>query len=626
MRQPEEFDAFYKDARDRLLAQTYALTGDLGAARRAVRDAFVAAWHRWRKLSGLGDPEAVVRPHAFRLAQRRSTARVWHREKGIDAEVRATLEALGRLSSAQRRALVLTQLAAVSMPEMARELGVPLERAERELQSGTSALSLALDVPGSDLRARFEALARAVEGRGRFPRPSIVRRDGAARRRAQTLVGAVGVVAAVVATGSLVTDAAGVRPTLEAHDADSSSTPGTPTVAPGEVDDGVAVALPESALLTATDLGDAYGGRAWTAGRTIDNSTGNGLALPCQLARYADPSGTAGLLRTFSAGRSGARPALEATQLTESSARRRSARQTYRTTAGWFAGCAEPRMQLLGTRTPTGVGDESVQIVLRSHTAPVTTYVVGVARTGLFTTTTVVASDGSGTPDRGAPATVLAAGVGGLCALPGGGACAPARVELAERDPLPAGRQPALLSEVDLPAVPGIRDPWVGTQPKRALTNAAATGCDRTSFDGSFRGARFTRDATRTFVVPGADLPREFGLTETVGALPAARAAALVAQVRERLAGCAERDLNTEVDEITDRDDGPTALTAWRLQVEVSDARTITFLMAIIRDRTSIAQLTFIPAPRATVGTDDFVYLAERAAQRLRLLPRPVTR
>ncbi len=58
----------------------------------------------------------------------------------------------------------------------------------------------------------------------------------------------------------------------------------------------------------------------------------------------------------------------------------------------------------------------------------------------------------------------------------------------------------------------------------------------------------------------------------------------------------------------------------------MSDARTITFLMAIIRDRTSIAQLTFIPAPRATVGTDDFVYLAERAAQRLRLLPRPVTR
>ncbi len=31
MRDPNEFDAFYKDARERLLLQTFALTGDLGA-------------------------------------------------------------------------------------------------------------------------------------------------------------------------------------------------------------------------------------------------------------------------------------------------------------------------------------------------------------------------------------------------------------------------------------------------------------------------------------------------------------------------------------------------------------------------------------------------------------------
>ena len=131
MRQPDDFDAFYKDARERLLVQTYALTGDLGASRRAVREAFVVCWHHWRKLSRHERPEDHVRPHAWRLAQRKHTARVWHREKDITPDTRATLDALGRLTMQQRRVLVLTQLASVSMDQMAQEVGLPLERPER---------------------------------------------------------------------------------------------------------------------------------------------------------------------------------------------------------------------------------------------------------------------------------------------------------------------------------------------------------------------------------------------------------------------------------------------------------------------------------------------------------------
>ena len=93
-----EFDAFYKAARDRLLLQTYALTGDLGAARSAVRDAYVVAWHHWRKTSRLDDPESSVRPHAWRHAARRATVRPWHKEKRLDADNLATLEALASLT------------------------------------------------------------------------------------------------------------------------------------------------------------------------------------------------------------------------------------------------------------------------------------------------------------------------------------------------------------------------------------------------------------------------------------------------------------------------------------------------------------------------------------------------
>ncbi|MDO9455111.1 hypothetical protein [Nocardioides sp.] len=619
MRQPDDFDAFYKDARERLLAQTYALTGDLGASRRAVREAFVVGWHRWRKLSRLEQPEEVVRPHAWRLAQRNHTARVWHREKDIAPEVRATLDALGKLSIAQRRALVLTQLASVSMPQMAREVGLPPEQAERELQSGAASLALALDVETVELRAVFERLGASVHGRGRWPRATIVRRSGAARRRTHTIVGVLGAVAAVVISGSLVTDAAGVRPSL---DEAGTRVPLLPVGPVRASDTPVAVTLPESSLLVPTDLQERYAGR-WAQVRTGDNSAGNGLAVPCQRDRYADPRGKATLVRELeSPGRGGAGRTV-AVQLTEASATTRAARRTFRTTAAWYAGCTESQVQLLGTRTPTAVGDEALQFVLRRWRSPVTTYVIGVARTGGYTTTTAVRLVGDATPDREAGAALLAAGVGKLCALPEGGGCAPDAPDVVDRDPLPTGQRPALLSEVDLPPVTGVRRPWVGTEPSRPTTNAAATGCDSTSFSDPFKGARFSRTATRTFVVPEADLPQEFGLTETVGALPVGRAQALVEQVRSRLASCPERDLNTEVEELSRTDTKAFSLTAWRLDIKVTDARSVVFYMAIVRARTGVAQIGFVPARGADLQPGAFLALAVRARARLAQLPAP---
>src|ERR671921_271619 len=74
-----DFDEFYLASRRRLVLETYALTGDLSAARTAVRDAFEAASHHWRKVSRLPDPEEWVRPRAWAMAQRRHVARLWHR-------------------------------------------------------------------------------------------------------------------------------------------------------------------------------------------------------------------------------------------------------------------------------------------------------------------------------------------------------------------------------------------------------------------------------------------------------------------------------------------------------------------------------------------------------------------
>ena len=214
MKRADEFDAFYKDARSRLLLQTYALTGDLPAARSAVRDAFIVAWHHWRKVSRQDDPEASVRPYAWSHAQRRHTARIWHRDKTLDPEARATLEALGKLPLAQRKTLLLTHLASLSMGEMAREAGMSRAEAEKKLQLATSQFSVHRSVPTTSIRSLIEALRGPVDAAS-WPRPTIVRRAGAARRRTHTLIGVAAAAVAVVLSGTLVTDLDGVRASLD---------------------------------------------------------------------------------------------------------------------------------------------------------------------------------------------------------------------------------------------------------------------------------------------------------------------------------------------------------------------------------------------------------------------------
>src|SRR3954465_9743306 len=141
MSDAERFDAFYAASRDRMLVLAFALTGDLAASRGAVRDPYIAVWHHWAKVKRLDDPESWVRPHVWSHAQRRHTARIWHRDRRIDPELRATPGALPHVPVPSRRALLPTQLTATSRREMAREVGLPLAEAEERLQSATSQFS-----------------------------------------------------------------------------------------------------------------------------------------------------------------------------------------------------------------------------------------------------------------------------------------------------------------------------------------------------------------------------------------------------------------------------------------------------------------------------------------------------
>jgi RNA polymerase sigma-70 factor (ECF subfamily) len=126
----DHFEAHYQ----RLVAQLYAITLNPAEAHDVVREAYSRAWRRWSTVGASPDPAAWVRRVAVR-----STMRSWRRVAGriapgrlrralVDAgepRTRAMLLALGRLPDAERRAVVLVDMAATPVVEVAALEQVP---------------------------------------------------------------------------------------------------------------------------------------------------------------------------------------------------------------------------------------------------------------------------------------------------------------------------------------------------------------------------------------------------------------------------------------------------------------------------------------------------------------------
>ena len=352
--------------------------------------------------------------------------------------------------------------------------------------------------------------------------------------------------------------------------------------------------------------------------------------LPCQQARYADPDGLDALVRRFSASaaQTGGKgkgkkkqkapggPGISAVQMTELSDSAKLAHETFLTTRDWFGGCREEGTQLLGVRTVTGVGDEATMLTLRTSGKKARAYTAAIARTGQVTTATVTTIDGSTPPDQDVQATLLAAAVNALCGSEGAGTCAAPPRSRASSVP-PTGAAPGMLSELDLPPVRGTSAAWIGTEPRKALANVAATQCDVADFTG------MSNALTRTFVLPEGKLPLTFGLTETVGTLPRARAAGFVDGVERKLGRCEDKNLGTTVTRLGSRSGKAAELHAWRLEIELTDTKSATVYMGIIRSGTAVAQVGFTPVKGASLSDADFRSVLARAQVRLAQMPPP---
>ena len=607
MQQEESFDSFYQSTRRALLLQTFLLTGDLTAAQSAVKDAFVAAWHLWRKVGPLEDREGWVRARAWQLAQRRHAGRIWHRNKGITDDDRRILDALAKLPAAQRRAVLLILLAGVPSAAAARELGLTQEIAQRNLTAGVASLAESLDVPPEAVRVRLLQLTGAAASIT-LPRAPLIRRQGQKRRQGHTIAAAMVAVAVAIGAGAVAYEPGGRQVTADGNLRMLRPQPVTDRTT--QVAD-----LPTADNMLDQDqirrLGRA---QEWEVVRTHANTAGDGINTICQQQRYADPDGLAAIVREFETTTGKADRA--ATQTVEISESVKQAKQGYRTTLGWYAGCRLARLQLLDAYRVDNIGAEANALMIRVWEKPVTTYSVAVARIGAVVTTTVARSEGSDPAPAREITQSLADSVSMLCARSGSEGCAK-RPTYSVVPPPPSGEEPAMIAVADLPPVGRIDDPWVGIDATNGTPNPAATSCDRANFGRS--GALQTR--SRTFLIPQAKLPARFGLTETYGRFRNEKAARrFLAGVRSSVAGCEDRDLATSVVSSRTYQKNGADRSVFDLRTEISDRESIRFRVGFVRVGRTVAQLTFVSAPKYDITPDRYQALVVRAGDRLREL------
>jgi len=148
-----EFDELYRTSRDRLVIQIAAITGDPSEARDFVQEAFIRAWTRWDRISTYDDPEGWIRRVAYRLAVgrwRRSRrllirADVHQERMEMPGEHAGVIDALQRLPSMERRAIVLHHVSGLSVEETAAELSAPSGTVKSWLSRGRARLAIELN-------------------------------------------------------------------------------------------------------------------------------------------------------------------------------------------------------------------------------------------------------------------------------------------------------------------------------------------------------------------------------------------------------------------------------------------------------------------------------------------------
>lgn len=590
MSQSAQFDAFYSESWPRLLVQTFAACGDLGLARESLRHAYVDAWHHWLRAEWQG-PEDYVRSAAFTRAQWRGRARAFQRPQRVTRDQRATLKAMQALSPLSRKAIVLACLSDLQLAEIGAQVGETEKRTLELLDTGMAQLSAELGIPPQLVTARLQGLMGAARAAAQ-PTPLEIRHQGVRRRRVWLAGGVAAAIGLTVLAGAFV------------HAAPVAAEKVPPALGPE---------VTKALLMEPDNLAPLGSVARWSVLTTSDNTKGSGINTFCQASRFADPQGLRAFVRTFQLTGKVKR---QATQTIELSRTERQSRSAYTRVLGWFSGCSKSQLQLLSTYDVKGVGDQATVLKLRSQGQKLSTYSVAVVRTGHIVTWAAFTTAGTRNPDTADLVTLVGNALAKACTSKAAGTCTN-NPKITENPPPPSGDQAGMLVTADLPPIPGIDLPWLGTDAKASTTNPAATTCD----NADFTAAGATKALARTFVIPGAQVPTRFGVSETLGEFSnLTQAKGLVAQVVPRMDGCQDSDPGAHIT-VSAQDKDPSRDTAyhlWRLESEISDKKQIVYWMGIARVGSNVAQVSFVPGEDGQdLDQAEFTALVVRARDRL---------
>lgn len=594
----------YADSRARLLLQLYAYCGDAQAAAGAVDGAFVAAIRHWHRLGDLDTLDPWLRERAVRRLDGRSRVERARPASRPSTQNTRLLAALGALDGRSRRLVIIRRLGDVDLPTAAREVGLTDGAAEQSLARSASALHGAgVDVTPAGLQAGLSTLSDDLGGLP--PRPArALRRAGSRRRYAVTALVA-GVVAAVAAAAGafsasrpLATQPATTPPTS------TSPAPTTPTPSAPRFD--------AAYLLTADQLSSAGASDGWRARPATPPPTSTSVYGEC-LQAAVNPPPRAVWVRDFTTDPGSPRGRLrQVLQLAPSGAE---ATRAFRQIITGFSLCEGH--QLVDYSRVLVIGDRASLIRLRIPEPGGTRLASVVVAESGAAVTVLLAQSPPGKPGAFGPTQLLrlaGTAVDAVCSESGGG-CASPPYTISRRPPPHDETAHGFLSVVDLPVVPRITSPWIGTEPRPVSGNPSATACDQADFDGGGAGAV----SSRSYVIPQTpELPTLLGLSETMGRFPnSLRAVRFLRDVTRAVGSCHKRQVTLSVLRSASFSSDRTSGRVWELRQKVSKTRALTFRVALVRFGATVAEVTFTPADGYDVTPGEFVALASRAATRL---------
>ena len=310
MLREESFDSFYQSTRRRAAPGLRRSPATSPRPRPRSRTPTSPPGTTGARSARLEDRSRLGAARAWQLAQRRHAGRIWHRNKGITEEHRRSSTGWPSSPAAQRRALLLVELAGVPLTHAARELGVTPEVAERNLRRPAPSRSRRTRHRPRRCGRASSALDTALD-RSPSPAAPIVRRAGHKRRQATPW--------SPRWSRSRSRSAPGRSPTSPAHrqEGDLAHAPpaaGRPTAAE--------VPSPPTAdnLLDQDQIRRLGLSQRWEVTRRTPTPPATASTRSASRQRFADPDGLAAIVREFGA-TSGKVPrsAVQTVEISESS-------------------------------------------------------------------------------------------------------------------------------------------------------------------------------------------------------------------------------------------------------------------------------------------------------------------